>query len=168
MKILTLCLAMLSLNFLMGCTSPVIQAMASEPATPNPSCGGSFTYIPSEYSAQQLAMFQQVQNEWNNYIGYEVVTLTPDYVKHEACQINVVDSITVEGQNFDGYFDANGGILRLTAKTYLDDQKMLTNLLAHEIGHALGMSHLEDSLMQANGYHEFSSKDREQLESLGY
>ena len=161
MKLLLLVLAF----FFVGCASNVDK----KEVVPAPRCGGSFTYVPADYTAGQVEAFKAIQDSWNDFIGYEVVTLTADPVQHETCQIVVVDKIEIDGETFQGYFlDSPSNNILIIASLYTTELAAFQNLLEHEIGHSLGLVHEAGGIMDADTAFDFNENDKEQLQSLGY
>lgn len=112
-------------------------------------CEGRFTYSASEWAGDDLAQLLYSAEAWNAFTGRQVLTLTPVQDNPGRCHVtNGLSEALAEMPNKAGAYEKGTGNVSVHRET----GAALANTLIHELGHGLGLPHLEtDGHMMSAG-----------------
>lgn len=126
---------------------------------------GDYTYNNS-FTSDEIIWIKNGFNRWNNWVGYNIVTVVPGNKNYCSIDIEQLNDNRV-GQIVLRTNSISIDIIKL--KKYNNyNQIKFESVIMHEIGHSLGFNHVDQngSLMSPIGGLDFTVDDRIQCINL--
>ncbi len=140
-------------------------------------CEGVWTYDSKEWPSQERSALMMAARDWNEFAGHEVVRIEERTVTNQdMCKIypgpaikgNEIKAGMFHGPS-DGSIEINSSRLR-TLVPASEFTRYLYAIILHEVGHGLGMDHVEGTnniMYPVQGYTTWGPEDKQECLDKG-